>query len=308
LNKTIRNIGIFVFASFSCGWLGLLVDKLINTQQNGESLGMGIWLVFPLLATIFLRLFAGDGWKDIGLKPNFKGNIKSYIISLLIYPIVTAIVLFIGKIFGWINFSNFRTEAYFSGFFGLLIVNFIKNFFEESVWRGYLTAKILKTKIKDIWLYLIVGGVWGIWHLPYYLFFLPSSDMYQVLPVGRFLFAIVAIISMICWTLMFVELYRKTKSIWAVVLLHMVEDSLVNHLVIDGHITIVSGKEILISPICGIITSILYVGVGLSLRHNRIKNECKKAKPAHNRTVYASPLERLGLHSSSVLSNTDSGI
>jgi membrane protease YdiL (CAAX protease family) len=267
-----------VFISFSCGWLGVIIDKFIASQPNEESLGMGIWLIFPLLATIFLRLFAGDGWKDIGLKPNFKGNIKWYIISLLIYPIVTAIILIIGKILGWINFSNFRTETYFSGFLGLLIVNFVKNFFEESVWRGYLTAKLLKTKIKDIGLYLIVGGVWGIWHLPYYLVFLPQSDMYQVLPVGKFTFAIVAIISMICWTIMFVELYRKTGSIWPVVLLHMVEDSLVNHLVIDGHITIVSGREILISPICGIITSILYICVGLLLRHNRIKNECKKSQ------------------------------
>jgi len=163
-------------------------------------------LVLPLIATIFLRIFAGDGWNDIGFKPNFKGNIKWYLVSLIIFPIVTAFVLFIGKIFGWINFSNLRVNNYLLVFIGLLLINFIKNFFEESVWRGYLTAKLLKTKIKDIWLYLFVGGVWGTWHLPYYLFFLPQSDMYQVLPVGKFVFALVAIITMVCWSVMYVEI------------------------------------------------------------------------------------------------------
>ncbi len=165
------------------------------------------------------------------------------------------------------------TKSDLMGFVSTLLANFIKNIFEESVWRGYLAAKLLKLKAKDIWLYLIVGGVWGIWHLPYYLFFLPESDMYQVLPVDRVVFAIAAIFSMICWSVMFVELYRITKSIWPVVILHMIEDSLINHLVIDGYITIGPGKEILISPIIGIIASILYVIVGLLLRKNRIIRE-----------------------------------
>ena len=272
--KSIRNIGIFIFVALVCGWFGLFIDKLMNAPTGSEeTLGMGIWLVFPLITTIILRIFAGDGWKDIGFKPNFKGNIKWYIISLLIFPLVTAFILIIGKLLGWTDFSNFRVEDYFSGFIGVLFINFIKNFFEESVWRGYLTAKLLKTKIKDIWLYLIVGGVWGVWHLPYYLFFLPQADIYQVLPVGILIFIIIAILTMICWSVMFVELYRITKSIWPVVLLHMIEDSIINHLIIDGHIEIMAGKEILVSPITGIITTILYIAVGLLLRQYRISKE-----------------------------------
>lgn len=270
MNKNIRNIIIFAFVAFTCGWLGVFVDKFVEPQPDGETLGAGIWLVLPLLAVLLLRLFAGDGWKDLGFRPNFKGNAKWYIIALLIYPLVTAIVLTVGKILGWIDFTNFRAEVYFAGFVAALLPNFVKNIFEESVWRGYLTTKLLKEKVRDIWLYLIVGGIWGIWHLPYYLCFLPQADMYQVLPVGRLAFTLVAIISMICWTVMFVEIFRLTKSIWSVVLLHMVEDSLINHLVIDGHIAIVAGKEFLISPISGIITSSLYLGVGLLLRRSRI--------------------------------------
>jgi len=271
MNKTIRNIIIFAIVAIGCGWFGVFIDKFVEQQPEGESLGMGIWLVFPLLTVILLRFFAGDGWKDLGIRPNFKGNLKWYIIALLIYPFVTAIVLLLGKIFEWIDFSNFRTDIYLAGFLTTLLPNFIKNIFEESVWRGYLTTKLIQEKVKDIWLYLIVGGIWGVWHLPYYLRFLPEADMYQILPVGKLVFALVAIVSMVCWTIMFVEIFRLTKSIWSVVLLHMVEDSLINHLLIDGHIIITAGKEFLISPIAGIITSILYLGVGLFLRQKRIE-------------------------------------
>src|SRR5690606_37431604 len=106
-------------------------------------------------------------------------------------------------------------------------------------------------------------------------FFLPEKEMYQIMPVDRGIFAIIAICSMISWSVMFVELYQITKSIWPVVILHMIEDSLINHLVIDGYVTIASGKEIVISPISGVITSIIYLLVGLLLRKNRIKKEKK---------------------------------
>ena len=138
---------------------------------------------------------------------------------------------------------------------------------------GLFDFETIEAKTKDTWLYLIVGGVWGLWHLPYYLFFLPQLQINAVLPVDRVIFAIVAIFSMICWSVMFVELYRITKSIWPVVILHMIEDSLVNHLIIDGHITISSGKEILISPIIGIITAVFYIIVGLLMRRNQLMKE-----------------------------------
>ena len=276
MNKTIRNIIFFICVSLSCGWIGLLIDKFIVPKPNEDSLGMGVWLVLPLIVTLLLRIFAGDGWNDIGLK--IQGDIKWYIVSFMIFPLVTALVLILGNIFGWVNLTNFRVKAYWTGFIGSLIVNFIKNFFEESVWRGYLTTKLFKTKIKDIWLYIIVGGVWGIWHLPYYLYFLPHSAMYEVLPVGRLSFAIIAIITMIFWSVMYIELYWLTKSIWPVVLLHTIEDSLINHLVIDGHVTIVPGKEIWVSPIIGIITTLLYLCVGLFLRKCRIKKYYKESQ------------------------------
>lgn len=266
-----RNIMIFIVVVLLCGWFGVLVDKLIPEQPQGDTLGMGIWLISPLLATILLRSFAGDGWRDIGLLPNFKGNLKWYVIALFIYPAVTTLVLLISYIFNWMDFSAFNLSTVLSVFLSGLLIQFVKNFFEESVWRGYLTSKLSNLKLNDFWLYLIVGGVWGAWHIPYFLVFLSESDIISVLPVNRWLFTIIGIVTMICWTVMYTEIYLMTRSIWPLVLMHMTEDALVNPLILDGYIKLAQGKEFLVSPSAGILTTCLYLVVGWLLRMKRKK-------------------------------------
>lgn len=266
-----RNIMIFIVVVLLCGWFGVLVDKLIPEQPQGDTLGMGIWLISPLLATILLRFFAGDGWRDIGLLPNFKGNLKWYVIALFIYPAVTTLVLLISYVFDWIDFSAFNLSTVLSVFLSGLFIQFVKNFFEESVWRGYLTSKLSNLKVNDFWLYLIVGGVWGAWHIPYFLVFLSESDIISVLPVNRWLFTIIGIVTMICWTVMYTEIYLMTRSIWPLVLMHMTEDALVNPLILDGYIKLAQGKEFLVSPSAGILTTCLYLVIGWLLRVKRKK-------------------------------------
>jgi membrane protease YdiL (CAAX protease family) len=271
LEKSWIKLVIFIIIALVVGWLGVMVDGILPDQEKEETLGMAIWLITPFVVVIILRTFFGDGWKDAGLQPNFNGNLHWYFISFMIFPFVTAITLLLGNSLGWIGIEGFNTEMYFTVFFSLLLVNIFKNVFEESVWRGYLTSKLFQLNISDLWLYLIVGLVWGFWHLPYYLEFLPDEAIQTVLPVSRISFALIAIINMMVWTVMFVELFLITRSVWTVVLLHAVEDALINHLVIDGYIQISPGKEVWISPICGIIPTLLYLTIGLALRVKRKK-------------------------------------
>jgi len=273
--KGTRNLLIFIIAVIGSGWLGLIVDSLLQDQPEGNTLGMGLWLVLPLLTVVILRTWVGEGWRGAGLSLNLKRGWQWYLVALLIYPVVTGIILLVGGVSGLISLDNLDVNALLSVFFSLLLAQLIKNIFEEFVWRGYLTAKLIKKGFNDWNIYWIAGLIWGVWHVPYYLFFLPEDMMYSILPVNKFLFALVAIVSMIAWSVMFVELYRVTNSIWPAVLMHAVEDSLLNPLVIDGYITITSGKEIWISPICGVLTSLLYIAVGLLIRAVRIKTEEK---------------------------------
>ncbi|WP_292379593.1 type II CAAX prenyl endopeptidase Rce1 family protein [Methanosarcina sp. UBA289] len=267
--KLFRNTVIFIVIVILSGWIGALVDSLLTEQSKGDSTGMGIWLVLPMLAAIAITIFSRGSWSDIDFKPNFKGNIKWYLIAALIFPVVTAIVLIIGDMTKWIDLSAFDLRPFILLFSSTLLINFIIDVFDGAPLYGYLTSQLVKLNFNDWKIYLTVGVVWGMWHIPYYLVFLPETDMQVVLPVSRTIFSIISIITMVCWAVMFIELYRVTNSIWPGVVLHMVEDSLINPLVISGFISIAAGKEILISPITGIITSIIYLLVGFGIRAYR---------------------------------------
>ncbi|AIQ46969.1 hypothetical protein R70723_14585 [Paenibacillus sp. FSL R7-0273] len=275
--KTKRNLIIFSLVVLASGWSGVLLDGLLKEQPEGDTLGMGFWLVIPLVTVLVLRIFGGDGWKDAGFRPRLKGKLKWYVAAMFIFPVVTAIVLLAGSLADWIDLSGFRVKPSFAGvFLGLLFGQFIKNIFEEAVWRGYLTSKLIQLQLKDWLIYGIAGFIWGAWHMPYYLVFLPASDMYSILPVDKLTFAAFAIVNMMCWSVLFVELFRVAGSIWPCVIMHSVEDALINPLVIDGYIAIAAGKEWIISPVAGILTSVLYVGAGLIIRRIRIR----KSSPA----------------------------
>mgnify|MGYP000898962336 FL=1 len=270
-NKIIRNIVLFSFVVIISGWIGVLVDSFLTGQPEGDSLGMGIWLVLPLLTAFIIILFSKLSWKDLGFKPNFKGNIKWYLASVLIFPVVTAIVLLIGDATNWIDLSAFNLKPFILAFCSTLLINFIIDIFEETAWRGYLTSQLLKFNLNDWKLYLIVGVVWTAWHIPYYMVFLPETDILAVMPVSRAIYVLIAFTTFLSWTVMFTELFRVTKSVWPCVVLHTVEDSFINFIVISGYISIAAGKEILVSPINGIITSLLYLAVGLGIRAYRIR-------------------------------------
>jgi len=264
--KVIRNTVVYIVLVILSGWIGFLVDSTLPEQPKGDSLGMGIWLVLPMLTAVAITIFSNGSWKDFGFKPNFKGNIKWYLIAALIFPVVTTIVLIIGATTRWIDLSAFDLRSFILLFSSTLLINFVIDIFDGTPLHGYLTSQLIKLNLNDWKIYLIVGGLWGIWHAPYYLVFLSETDIQAVLPVSRAIYFVVSVVTMVCWAVMFIELFRVTKSIWPGVVLHMVEDSLINPLVILGYVSIVAGKEILISPINGIITTILYLLIGLGIR------------------------------------------
>lgn len=272
---TVRNLTIFTIVVLLSGWIGQALNVLMDTSPE-ESLGMLLWLVAPLLATLCLRAFAGDGWYDTGIKPLFRGNVKWYMLSLLVFPVLTLSGLFIGDIFGWITFSGFNVSLFLQIFALALIPNFLKNIPEEFVWRGYLTPKLASLKIHDFSLYLIVGLIWNLWHIPYYLYFLDSEVIKGYTALSLEVFILVSFVTVIAWTIVFVEIWFLTKSVWPAVLMHTIEDSFITPLLLDSSFQISGGKDLLIHPVVGIISIVLFTVVGLSLRRIRLKTQAQQ--------------------------------
>ncbi len=275
--KTFRNVLIFAIVSLSCGWVGVGVNRLLGEPSNLESLGALIFIATPLLCTILLRLFGGDGWKDFPLKPLFKQNTRWYIFAIAVYPVVIGITLFVGKLLGWADVSKFGFVAFLPVLAAAFLPELIKNFFEESVWRGYLTVK-LEQLTKNEWLiYLVVALVWNIWHAPYYLVLLADSYVEQFFPYGDVWLFVYGFVTIGIWTIMYTEVFFLSRSLLLVILMHTMEDAL-NPLISEGFAVIPLDKTLLISPTFGAIPLLIYLAIGLYLRRIRKRRDIVQTK------------------------------
>ena len=266
--STLRNVILFSFVAVVCGWVGVGVDKLLGQPSNLESLGALIFISSPILCMVLLRLFGGDGWKDLPLKPNFRRNARWYLFAIVVYPVVIGITLFVGKLFGWVDVSRFSIAAYFPVFIAAFLPQCLKNIFEESVWRGYLTVKVEQLTQNEWLVYLVVALVWQVWHLPYYLILLDDAYLASFFPFGNVLFVVTSFVVIGVWTIMYTEIFFLSRSLLLVVLMHAMEDAL-NPLISDGFAVVSPDKALLVSPSFGLIPLLLYLVIGLWLRRIR---------------------------------------
>ena len=271
--KTLRNVILFSLVAISCGWIGVGVNQLLGEPSNLESLGSGIFIASPIVCMILLRLLGSDGWKDFPLKPRFKQNFRWYIFAIAVYPVVIGITLFVGKLLGWVDVSKFSVATYLPVFATAFLPVFIKNILEETAFRGYLTVKMEQLTQNEWVIYVVVAFVCQIWHLPYNLIFL--DDAYQVtfFPYSKVLFVFVSFVVIAVWTIMYTEIFFLSRSLLLVVLMHSMKD-VFNPLISEGFTVISPDKTLLVSPLFGLIPTLIYLVIGLYLRRIRKSKEC----------------------------------
>jgi hypothetical protein len=100
--RTKTSLIVFIIVTLASGWLGVLLDLVIKNNEQENSLGMLLWLVLPLLASIILRWINRDG-KGMGIRPNFNRNLKWYFVALIVYPLITMITVGLGVLWGSTN-------------------------------------------------------------------------------------------------------------------------------------------------------------------------------------------------------------
>jgi len=133
--KEKKFIILFAIIALLSGWIGLFIDTLIPDQVDEQTLGMGIWLILPFLCGIVIRLFRRD-WKDIGIKPSMKSNMKWYGLAVFVFPALTFVFTLIAWIFGLVSFSDFSIKTIGTLIISMVIALFIKNIFEDFAWQN----------------------------------------------------------------------------------------------------------------------------------------------------------------------------
>lgn len=261
------NLLIFIIITLTSGWIGVFADRILTEQPEGYSLGMGIWLGLPLLCAIIFRIREKE-WKSFGLVPRIKTGWKGFAVAIFIYPVMTIITILLAVCLGCVDISMISQTTFISVAAVSFVGSFIKNIFEEFAWRGYLTPRLLERSRNDWMIYGISGLVWGLWHSAYYMVFL--GDEY-FLTSSRLQTLIWAIIITLTESILFVELYRMTKSVWPCVILHSMQNAIPAALVATGAFAKCNGwRRGLLDPMTGILSIVIPIGVGLLIRKRRI--------------------------------------
>lgn len=263
-NRTIQRLGIFIIGVCLCGWIGKGIDMILTNQPNGQSLGSLIWLVTPIILSLILALALDEQSKYLGLRTNLKGNVRLYLLTLLLFPIIAIVLLILGNLSQVVSLHNFDLLKILSVFLIWFVINFFRTILEEVAWRGYLTERLLQRKVNDWIIYASVTLIWGTWHIPYYLFFFQNGNAIQLILSCYF--------NLACWSILFTEIYRRTRSVWPCILLHASANA-VQYLMLEDYFVIPDKWNILLAPGTGIISCAVCIGVGLIMRSQNMKQQ-----------------------------------
>lgn len=263
MNKSIRNIAIFTIVTITCGWFAVWVNTQIPSPNPQQSLGILIWILAPLVTSLLLRGFGKDGWDDFGLKLNLRGNGLWYALSFLIFPLTIALTVVLGMATGAL--STHRTFSELLPVIGFgLAASLIKNIGEEFAWRGYLTPRFKALGLNNFANHMLTALIWGMWHIPYWIFFLGKNVINSYTSIGMTWFVVLGFVALFPTALVFGELRLKTNSVWPAYIAHNITNAISAQLIIDGFIKFKPNADFIFSPNTdGLIMMILFWAIGL---------------------------------------------
>ncbi len=247
--KVARNITIFYIGTLLMAIAGGII------MNSGQEAGGLLFILSPLVMVLIVRFLLGDGWKDAGLRLNFKNNWGWYLFALLLYPVVFTLVIAINVLLGFTTLTMTISELLsllLAGFVIQLIPRMLFALSEEWGWRGYMEPRFTLLGIPDLPRYLLVGVLWGIWHFPLIL----STDYTSIpllvfLPlfmIGTFLLAII-----------FGQMRKSSGSVWPAVLMHGMGNTL-GFAILEGNL-IAYNNELLGNIVPGSITITIIYGL-----------------------------------------------
>lgn len=221
--KQENNVWIFMLVAYGFSWLFWIPEALIaqNIWIAPEPLknflsgpfNLGPW--GPLVAAILVTLIFQRG---AGVKELFKRGVmmrlgKWWWIILLTFPVLIGGSLVLSVLFGN-PAPEFEALAQPVALPVALVFIFFRSgpLQEEFGWRGY-AFEHLRSKYDALTAAIIVGLMWGLWHLP--LFFVPRADDYYNRPMWGLLLTTILAGIILAW------FYANTKgSIFAAMLGH----------------------------------------------------------------------------------------
>jgi len=216
---------------FAISWGGLLVlagpGGVPGTQEQVEALFPFMLLVLfagPSIAGPLLTMLVDGraGLRDLGARLlRWQVSVRWYVIALLFAPLLVAAVLFVLSLFspaylpGILNTSDKLSLLLFGIAWGLIGGGFL----EELGWTGFAVPK-LRRQYSAITTALIVGILWGVWHI--LIAFWSSGSLAGEESVAIFVIGFLAFYlgALPAYRILMVWVYDRTKSLLVAMLMH----------------------------------------------------------------------------------------
>mgnify|MGYP000874954992 FL=1 len=235
-NPPMKFYGTYLFFTIT-SILVLLIDIFVLHKDPNAYMNM-LWVVGSI--TLCLVYFADKKEKiydfGLGLEKNVKASI-GYILLFFVLCIcgnfLSALILGDGKKFidNLINTEKLNSVFHFPS----MCIAFLG---EEYGWRYFLQPALQQRigKRKGV---ILLGIIWGIWHLPINLFYYsPMTPFYSILN---------QVIGCIGYAIFFGFVYMKTENIWTVSIIHFVNNGIVPTLNNAGGINVVLSGELVLA-------------------------------------------------------------
>ncbi len=207
---------LFVLLTYVLTWSVEIPTALTKHGYIAINISKGLQTICTLSPGIIaIILTAIYFWKK-GLKSLFNAILKwrvkfRWYVAILILGIALCGLSLL--IFNWITGQSIKPDQPYNFIFYFIIILPLSAFWEEMGWRGFLLP-VLQEKYTAIKSSIIIGFVWGLWHLPIYLAINPYGDktliFFLMMFFGCFALSIIA-----------TYLYNSTKgSLFTCILLH----------------------------------------------------------------------------------------
>lgn len=227
--KKVKDKELFIFAVLVLIFLSIF--SIVYYFTNND-IFLTILMITPLVSVIISKLVNKKNFKDLYLKPNFKGNKKWYLSAYFLTPVIA----YIGALVYFLIFKNdidllgsayaidlevANQNEYLSNLLVLIpvamlinpIMGIIQCFGEELAWRGFLLPKLNKKFPTQIAV-IINGVILGVWHSPIIAMGYNYGTKHPVLGILAMIILCIVIGTIASY------LFYKTKSVWCPVLFH----------------------------------------------------------------------------------------